>query len=177
MVHKLPSLHTTGVPPQLPLAQVSAEVHALPSLQAIELLINWQPLAASQLSDVQALLSLHTTALPAAHLPSAHASPLVQTVPSSQGKSLLLLTHPLVGSQESLVQALLSLQFFSDPAAQLPPLHKSPIVHTLLSLHTAALLGKTQPLTGSQASFVQGLPSLQASALPGAQLPHCTNPR
>ena len=40
MVHKLPSLQTTGAPLQPPLAHVSAEVHALPSLQAIELLTN-----------------------------------------------------------------------------------------------------------------------------------------
>ena len=120
---------------------------------------------------MQLLLSLQTTALPGAHLPSAHASPLVQTVPSSQGRALLLLTQPLAGSQESLVHALLSLQFLSDPAAQLPPLHKSPIVQTLLSVHTAALLGKMHPLTGSHASLVQGLPSLQPSGLPGAQDP------
>jgi hypothetical protein len=50
--------------------QTSPVVHALPSLQAVPVSgVNTHPVAGLQLSCVQALLSLHTTAAPGVHAP------------------------------------------------------------------------------------------------------------
>ena len=172
LVHGLLSLHAWAGPGlHAPLAQASLLVHTLPSLQAALLLTLAQPLAGLQLSLVQALPSLHTTLAPAAHLPSAHLSPLVQALPSSQARVLLAVVQPLAGLQLSLVHRLPSSQVCAAPGTQTPALHASFWVHTLPSLHAAALAVATQPLAGLQLSVVHGLPSLQVTAVPDAQVP------
>jgi hypothetical protein len=120
---------------QTPPEQTSPVVQAFPSLQTAELLVNTQPIAGSQESSVQTLLSLQLigvwTQLPVAVL------------------------------QVSVVQALLSLQMSAAPLMQTPPEQTSPVVQAFPSLQAAALLVNTQPVAGLQASSVQTLVSLQ----------------
>src|SRR5207237_818161 len=52
-----------------------------------------------------------------------------------------------------------------------PPPHTSWPLQTVLSSHEAVLLVCQQPLTASQASDVQTLPSSQLSGVPGLQVP------
>src|SRR5438093_1512137 len=94
-------------------------------------------------SVVQALKSLHTSALPGPHAPALQASPLVQALPSSQALML-------PGSHALLTQA-------------------SPVVQKLPSSQAALLASFTQPIFLSQLSSVQRLPSLQSMAVPGTQ--------
>ena len=117
VVHTLLSLQTSGAPEwQVPPAHVSPEVQAFPSSQAIVLFVYTQPVAGLQLSVVQMLLSLQTTAEPALQVPPPHVSPEVQAFPSSQAIVLLVYTHPVVGLQLSVVQTLPSLQKTGAPA-------------------------------------------------------------
>src|SRR5207247_5472767 len=58
-------------------------------------------------------------------------------------------------------QGLLSLQVAGAPAAQVPAEQTAPTVQALPSLHGAVLFTCAQPVTGSQASVVQTLPSSQ----------------
>jgi hypothetical protein len=68
------------------------------------------PVAGSQVSMVQILLSLQITPVPA-HVPAAQVSPDVHGLPSSQDAVLLLCIHvPLASSQESSVQTFPSSQ-------------------------------------------------------------------
>ena len=88
-VQGLPSLQVAGLAPvQLPPEQASPVVQALPSSQAKLARVNTQPLAGSQESVVQPLPSLQVLAVPGAQLPALQASPLLQTLPSSQGALL-----------------------------------------------------------------------------------------
>lgn len=93
-VHKLPSLQVFPVPlTQAPLAHLSPWVQAFPSLQLAVLATYLQPNVGSQLSSVQALLSLHTTLAPTWQLVPTHLSPLVHTEPSaSHGAPLFCAT-------------------------------------------------------------------------------------
>src|SRR5436190_15801796 len=95
----------------------------------------------------------------------------VQPLPSSQGSVVLLLTQPLAGSQLSAVHALPSSQLGPGPPAHDPPVHASPVVQALSSLHGLLLLLWVQPLLGSQPSVMQTLLLLQLGAGPPAQLP------
>jgi hypothetical protein len=172
VVQTFPSLQVMGWPAlQLPPAQTSFAVHALPSLQGRVLFKKEQPLAGTQVSVVQGLLSLQTTAAPGRHAPARQASPVVQAFPSLQGFLLGVWRHPSLGSQASFVQALLSLQFSGAPALQLPPWHASPEVQELLSLQGKLLFVKTQPVAGAQLSLVQMFPSLQVMGAPGVHTP------
>ncbi len=119
-----------------------------------------QPVAVLQLSLVQKTPSLQVIA-PPAHTLAAHASPEVQALPSSQLAVLATLAHPVKGLQESLLHGLPSLQFSAPVAPQTPPLQTSPVVQTLPSVHGKILAICTQPVLGSQLSFVQTLPSSQ----------------
>jgi hypothetical protein len=108
-------------------------------------------------------------------IPPEHRSLLVQARPSSQAVVVLLVTQPIAGSQASRMQGLpaLALHTRAEPARQLPPEHASPIVQALPSLQAAVVLLVTQPIAGSQASRMQGLPALalHTSAVPSQAPP------
>jgi MFS superfamily sulfate permease-like transporter len=61
---------------QVPMAQKSPAVHALPSSHAFALFLKTQPMAGLQLSVVQTLLSSQVTGAPT-HDPFEHVSPVV----------------------------------------------------------------------------------------------------
>jgi hypothetical protein len=161
---------------QLPWAHTSPWVHTLLSLQAAWLGALEQPDLLSHLSSVHGLPSSHLTAAPGAHFSSAHWSPLVQASPSLQGALLALWTQPLLASQLSVLQGLLSSHSPAAPGTQAPPLHASPVVQALPSLQVASPGRAVQPVLLSQLSMVQGLLSSHAVALPPPQLPsaHCS---
>jgi len=91
-------------------------------------------------SAVQGLLSLQSTPIPP-HRPLVHLSPVVHALPSSHMVSLGLLTfeHPVIESQLSVVQSMLSLQVTGMPARHVPDWHESPWVQTLLSVQAVLL--------------------------------------
>lgn len=61
-------------------------------------------------------------------MPPLHDSPVVQTLPSSQGPTLGVWTHPEPGLQVSSVQTLPSSQLTCCPPTQTPPEHVSFVV-------------------------------------------------
>jgi hypothetical protein len=77
--------------------------------------------AGLQVSAVQGLLSLQSTPMPA-HLPAVHLSPVVHALPSSHiaSSGLFTLAQPVIVSQLSIVQSLLSLHVTGVPAWHLP---------------------------------------------------------
>ncbi len=80
--------------------------------------------------------------------------------------------QPLVGSQLSSVHGLPSVHVMAAPALQVPATQASLPVQTLPSVQMALLAAWTQaPVTALQESSVQTLPSSQATAAPGTQLP------
>jgi glyoxylate utilization-related uncharacterized protein len=110
-VQPLPSLQLSGGPPAHdPPEQVSAVVHALPSLHGAVLFVCTQPLDGLQLSSVQPLPSLQSGGGPPTHDPLAHVSAVVQALWSSQGPVLFWCTQPLSGLQLSSVQTFASSQ-------------------------------------------------------------------
>jgi hypothetical protein len=141
VVHSLPSSQAL-LPRQMPVLQASPLVQVLLSLQGVPLLAaaKVQPLTASQLSTVQALLSAQTTWVPT-QLPDLQASPLVHTVPSLHElpSVLALCRQPCLLSQASLVQPLLSSQLPTAPEVQMPLLQASPVVQALSSLQLVPL--------------------------------------
>ncbi len=173
VVHALLSLQVAGEPAQTPAVHLSLAVHDLPSSQVVPsvTLVNTQlPVVASQVSLVQPLLSVQTLAVPP-HLPLVQASLRVQARPSLQAVPLVTLvyTHaPVVVSQLSVVQALLSVQVLAVPL-HLPVVQMSGLVQALLSLHelpSVTLLNTHLPVLVSHTSLVQGLLSLQTSCVP-----------
>ena len=104
-------------------------------------------------------------------MPLAQTSPTVQTLLSVQPPLLLLWKQPVAGWHLSSLQTLESRQSLGVPGAQAPSLQASFSVQRLLSEQAAVLLLWVQPLSGSQASSVQGLPSAQPSLSPPAQAP------
>ena len=88
-VQTLPSSQFNAVPPQTPPAQVSFVVQALPSLHTTALLVCAQPLAGAQKSSVQMFPSLQFVAGPPTQAPPAQVSLVVQALPSLQGLELL----------------------------------------------------------------------------------------
>src|SRR5947199_4267911 len=111
---------------------------------------------------------------PVARAPPVQAPPLqvslvVQALPSLQGSVLLPWRQPVVGSQLSSVQRLLSLQLSAGPPAQLPSLQVSLVVQALPSVQGAVLFVCTQPVDGLQVSSVQTLPSSQLGGAPPTQ--------
>ncbi len=156
----------------MPPPQMSPPVQPLLSSHVAVLLVNWQPLLASQLSSVHGLPSTHWIAPPALHVPPPQTSPPVQTLPSVQIAVLLAWAHaPVLAVHESLVHTLPSSQLTATPGTHAPPLQTSPLVQPLPSLQIAVLLLCWQPASLSQLSLVHGLPSSQLSAPPATQLP------
>src|SRR5262245_55933042 len=90
VAHAFAVLHTTPLatarPTHAPFAHVSPVVQAFPSLQAIVLFVCRQPSTGSQESLVHTLPSPQLIGVPThVAVPPLHASPVVQTLPSSQG--------------------------------------------------------------------------------------------
>ncbi len=174
MVQALLSLHTSAAPLHVPPAQASGPVHALLSLHASVLSACAQPVVGLQVSVVHSTPSSQPSALPAVQAPAWQLSATVHTLPSASQPVPLVTgakTHaPVEVLQLSDVQLLPSLQVIALPALHAPPVHTSPIVHALPSLHVALLSTWTQPVTGLQLSSVHGLPSSHASAPAATQL-------
>ena len=159
-----------------PSAQLSSMVQALSSEQLASLsgpLV--QPAAGSQASLVQGLSSLHSFSSPGTHLPSAQASPSVQASPSSQLASKLSFLQPATASQLSWVQGLLSSQSSAAPDTQTPSAQLSLSVQASPSLQSPSCAVWPQPFSGSQASWVQALSSLQSVASPARQTPSASH--
>jgi hypothetical protein len=118
------------------------------------------------------LPSLHARSEAGLHTPPLHTSPRVQPSPSLHTKALAVYTQPLFGEQLSVVHGLLSPHSVAEPARHTPPLHWSPAVQRLSSLHAAVSSALAwQPSLASQKSWVQGFLSSQLLAAPGWQLP------
>jgi hypothetical protein len=130
---------TVRLPAHVPFAHVSLAVQAFPSSQAAVLSVWTHPVAGSQESSVQGLLSLQSVAAPPVHVPLAQVSPVVQALPSSQDTVLFVLTQPVAGLQLSSVHGLASSQLAAGPLTQAPPPHVSPVVQALPSSHGAVL--------------------------------------
>jgi hypothetical protein len=126
-----------------------------------------QPVAGSQLSDVQSFVSSQETGAPAWHAPPPQRSPEVHALPSSHGPALLVKTQPWAASQPSVVHGLLSLQTTGGPGLHVPPPQVSPLVQGLSASHGFVLFANTQPVAGLQLSVVQKLLSLHAMGAPG----------
>ena len=121
---------------------------------------NTHPLAGSQESTVQALLSLQSTGVLMTPVAGSHDS-IVQALWSSA--LIGVLTHPDAGLQESVVQALPSLQLTGVLTQPVAESHVS-MVQALLSLQ---LINRNThwPVAGSQESVVQALLSLHVIAV------------
>ena len=148
---------------------MSPLVQALPSSQAPPAAAPklHSPVLPSQVSVVQTLSSLQSTADLPAQLPLAQASPLVHRLPSSQLPLAATATQPLAGSQLSVVQALLSLQRLTAPGSHLPLAQASLVLQLLPSSQAAVLAVAAQvPVLASQLSSVHGLLSVQTLAAP-----------
>jgi hypothetical protein len=139
----------------------------LPSVQVTVLNTFLQPLALSQLSEVQVLLSLQSLAAPLTHLPAAQASGTVHALPSLQTPAWAVAVHPVDGSQPSLVQALPSSHAVALPLQTLLA-QTSVDVQALPSSHEAVFATDLQPVAGSQLSVVQPFLSSQPLAWPPA---------
>src|SRR5689334_25445464 len=111
---------------------------------------------ALQTSFVQGLLSLHS----------------LLTLHGMQ-PAICVCSQPVRALQESIVQALPSLQLGAVPGVHVPDWQVSEPLHWSPSLHDVpfARFALWQPLTGSHVSPVQGLPSLQLSGVPATQAP------
>jgi hypothetical protein len=142
-VQTLPSLQLGGVlPTQVPPAQTSTVVQALPSLHAAELFVLKQPLAGLQASSVQTLPSLQLGGVLPTQEPPLQTSTVVQALPSEQavpsGLAVLEQT-PVAGSQVP------AEWHWSEPVQTTLPCVQEP---------------------AAQESFVQALPSSQETAQP-----------
>ena len=136
-VHAFPSLQPRlPVPEQVPPEHVSPVVQALPSLQLALLFTNlhW-PVAGSQVSVVQTLLSPQLFGVPAAHVPAAQTSLSVQGFPSSHAAVLLTKPQPVVAEQNGVVHGLVSSGHVMAEPAHTPFVQTSPVVQGELSLH------------------------------------------
>jgi hypothetical protein len=134
------SSQPTGAPgTQIPAEQTSPEVQAFPSLHGPVLLVNEHaPVPGSQPSSVQGLPSMHAAGV---------------------------LTQPVAGEQASVVHAFASSQLSDPPGTQRPSEQESPVVQAFPSLHAPELfVWRQPPVSGSQASSVQALPSSQVTA-------------
>src|SRR5262249_31445678 len=83
---------------------------------------------------------------------------VVHALPSLQAPVLFRCLQPVAGSQESVVQALPSLQLTGVPP-QAPFAQMSPLVQALLSLQGREFGVNTHPFVALHASVVQRLPS------------------
>ncbi len=131
LVHGLLSSQVTAPPTQLPTLHRSPWVQALPSSQGAITCLNWQlPVAASQVSAVQALPSSHGLLGPATHRPPLQKSPWVHALPSVHGALVGTTWQPSLASHESAVHGLPSPQAKALPLKHLPPVQASPLVQT-----------------------------------------------
>jgi len=121
-------------------------VQALWSPQGAVLFACRHPATGSQLSSVQTLLSLQLRGSPPTHCPPLQVSPVVQALLSLQGAELFVWVQPDAGLHPSSVQGLLSLQLSGVPAWQVPPLHTSWPLHTVLSSHAVPFATLVQVL-------------------------------
>jgi hypothetical protein len=185
-LQRFPSLHevpfVTTVLAQTPVLHTST-VQGLLSLQSPftthaaqpEMGVCWQPLTALQLSVVHAFESLQLSAVPAAQTPAWQVSAPLHTVPSAHDVPFAtpVCWQPKVGSHVSVVQTFESLQLRAVPAAQTPLWQVSAPLQTFASAQDVPLLTVTfrQPVTGSQLSVVQALPSLQLGGVPAVHVP------
>jgi hypothetical protein len=128
-----------------------------------------------QESVVQTLESLQLSGVPAVQTPAWHVSEPLQTLPSGQAVPFRtgVLAQPVMGSQLSAVQTLLSLQLRAVPGVQTPDWQVSAPLQILPSEHAVPLVTATfwQPVAALQESVVQTLPSLQLRAVPLVQTP------
>jgi len=132
-------------------------LHTLPSLHDVPFVSGgcWQPATVSQVSVVQALLSLQLSGVPDVHAPAWQVSAPLQTLPS-----------------------LHEVPFATAVFEQMPAVQTS-VVHGLLSLQSELTLHGTQPgvavcthpETGLQVSVVQALLSVQLSGVPAVHVP------
>src|SRR5438132_1466888 len=114
VVHGLLSLQLRAVPAvQTPAWQVSAPLHAFPSLHDLPFAsaVCWHPATGSQVSVVHGLLSLQLSGVPAAQTPAWHVSAPLHTFPSLHGVPFTTGTflQPATGSQLSVEPVSLSL--------------------------------------------------------------------
>ena len=145
---------------------MSPWVQKLPSLQGKLLKSFAQPLAGLQASVVQGLPSSQLAALPGTQAPPLQPSPTVHRLASVQVALFAKDEQPVAGVQLSSVHGLPSLHTVGAPLRHALLAQTSPLVHALPSSHVNVLALTVQPLSGSHASVVQGLPSLQPSAVP-----------
>jgi hypothetical protein len=140
MVHWLPSSQLgPPEPAQVPDAQVSFVVQALPSSQDCVLFVWTQPVEGLHASFVQTLPSLQLAAPPGTQTPPLHVSCTVHALPSEQDDVFAACVHPVAGLHASVVQTFASLQFGAGPPTQLPLEHVSAVVQALPSEHGAEL--------------------------------------
>ena len=163
----------------------------------VQALTCWQPETVWQLSAVQLIPSSQEIAVPE-QAPPEHVSPLVQTLPSSQGAVFGGCRQPDSGRQTSSVQGLPSMQLGGGPPTQTPLEQESPVEQALPSSHepgtaeppwqspslqdsfTVHGLASSQlplfgvcshPVCELQVSSVQGLASSQLVGPPAKQIP------
>jgi len=171
-VQGLLSLQLSAEPAEhAPSWQTSPVVQGSPSLQASVFAVKVQPWSATQLSSVQGLPSTQLRAGPPTQSPSAQVSLVVHRSPSLQASVLKVCEQPPAGSQVWLVQGLLSVQSNAPAPVQLPPWQVSVGVQALPSSQVLALGVWVHPVVGLHVSSVQGLLSLQVSAVPLAHSP------
>ncbi len=171
-LHTLPSSQSGGTPPtQLPAAQVSAVVQALPSSQGSELSLLVQPVTVLQPSSVQPLPSSQSGGSPPKQSPSEQVSAVVQALPSSQLIDTLTLSQPVGDTQESAVHWSPSSQAGAGPPTQVPAEQLSAVVQASPSSQARVLASLRQPVPGSQLSSVHPLPSSQSTDSPDRQAP------
>src|SRR5689334_25201559 len=99
----------------------------------------------SQSSVVQGFMSLQSRPAPS-QTPPAHRSPVVQEFPSLHTSVLFTCAHPVIASQESVVQTLESSQSRLPVPSQVPPPQRSPVVQASSSSHGTVLFMKRQPI-------------------------------
>ena len=136
MVHAFPSLQASvPVPPHVPPEQTSPVVQRSPSLhEAVLFTEPHAPVAASQVSVVQTLLSLQFFGVPGLQAPAEHTSLSVQGFPSSHAAVLFTKPQPVVAEQNGDVQGLLSSKHVMAEPTHTPLLQTSPVVQGELSL-------------------------------------------
>jgi hypothetical protein len=171
-------------------AEQESTVHGLLSLQSAPVLhdsqpamgVFTQPLSGLHESVVHALPSLQLGAVPGEQTPFWHVSFPLHTDESRHEVPFATLVYwqPVVVLHESVVHTFESLQIGGVPSVQLPsrqisgPLQKFPSEHEV----PLATFAAWQPLVALHESVVHGLPSLQASGVPGVQAPawHVSSP-
>jgi hypothetical protein len=154
VVHRLLSLHTTGVNTQPVIAEQLSVVHRLPSLQVMVVWVHVPPL---QLSVVHMSLSLQFIGAPGEQTPLplqvsaiVQASPSSHIIPAATGSPLV--QFPVPGSQPPWKQTGGAGQVFGLPDWQLPPEQASFSVQALPSVQATPLFGDPGshvPLVGS----------------------------